>query len=597
MAATLGALITYSTTDPTVTPTAGQSSVVQNVTTGELWYYNVYASAWENFTVSGGSSCPTTSFTKAAFDALVSSNSLTAGCRYTINDFSQGSLGTASLTMTATSVNTISRNVDVQSTFYPYPWKGVYDYANNLLITLEDHQGNIVIDTNGVSISTFDWGNGNYTNNLIVNSTFITTPGLPIIVNAVTLMNTSILDVSNMVGGVLNNVIITNESTVNLSDAHMTLTGSTITNKSTLLYNKNTGKSIIENSQFDHSSIDVTTSILEFNIYGSTISEETNITVLNLNSDPLTITNSKFSRSTLTKSGSATGRIDIIDCTLQSEVYINHDSKGPITISDSVLSSLVTVSQSSNQNLYMDRCSVYNGSAIRCNKERGMTIVDVTLSNNAFIESNGVGGMEDSISKVTLLNGGHIWFNTTASIAPNTIANITIDGENAYISISGSTYGQIFRDSYIDNSVVNLVDVTGASTFTHLNLQSNSTFSLTNVAVRRDFYYIELSCASNLSMFNSVVPGTVSVLNVTNGSNINFLSNTDTVDHVEVSNTTATFDAKATSRVVIKNSSSFSDGGFDCVDVTYISPVSFTCTANNSSRATYLGITSSLPVI
>lgn len=243
-----GSGIQYGVIDPTYTPPEGQDILYENVTTGDLWHFDTNLLTWECITCSAAT-CPLP-MTSAALQTHITNSTLMPGCDYTITDHTQGTLGTVSVTVRATSVNTVSHEAMVKTSFHTQAWRGLYDAQNQLLVELRDHQDNIVSGFSGVEIGAFDWGNGNITNCQVSNAILYLTTGFSYVLNGLRLTTGGTLDLTDKVSGSLNNLTVKDDATVLLGGSTVQITDCTFSNTATVDFTNYTGAGNITNSLF-----------------------------------------------------------------------------------------------------------------------------------------------------------------------------------------------------------------------------------------------------------------------------------------------------------------------------------------------------------
>jgi hypothetical protein len=171
----------------------------------------------------GGSTCPAP-MTRADLLTLRAASGLSTECTYTITDYAVGRLGAGTLVqLHATSVNTLSENASVLTTYDNEAWAGTYDIDANRVTSLRDNRGNFCADNIGAVVSAFDWGNAAINNCTVENGTWTQTIGSVRPMNRVRVEDGGILITAGMTAGTLTNVLVTSNATVNLTNANVSL--------------------------------------------------------------------------------------------------------------------------------------------------------------------------------------------------------------------------------------------------------------------------------------------------------------------------------------------------------------------------------------
>lgn len=157
--------------------------------------------AHQNYYKSSAASCPAP-MTRAALIALRDANGLTKDCDYVVTDHVQGRVVAGTLIhLQAVNANTLSDNVQVDTTYDTTAWRGLYDIDTGVIYELQDNQNNVARGPLGSEVSEFDWGNPNCTRCTVEFSTWTRTYGATHNVNMVYLSN-SALDTTGATGTV-----------------------------------------------------------------------------------------------------------------------------------------------------------------------------------------------------------------------------------------------------------------------------------------------------------------------------------------------------------------------------------------------------------
>ncbi len=185
----------------------------------------------------GGGGC-INDVTTAQFNTLLSGSGFTAGCFYTITDHSQNRIpANTRITVLATDVDTVTSECSVLTSYDPKAWRGVYDSTTNTLMELADNQGNYCSQyTDGfrtfTCVSDFDWGNPGYTNCFIESSTFTASYGSISGINALKVINNSLVVLTGYTGNSIYDVEVSNFSELHLSSSAYAMEEVFITNTS-----------------------------------------------------------------------------------------------------------------------------------------------------------------------------------------------------------------------------------------------------------------------------------------------------------------------------------------------------------------------------
>lgn len=170
--------------------------------------------------------------TRSALLALRASAGLSLHCDYQITDFVQGRfLAGTTITMRAVAANELSTDAEINSLFDNSGWECVYDIDSNDLLEVRDNLGNVVRSTVANRVSTFDWGNPAYRDN-VFEGQFTLTYGATVSVTGNHLTNTGQLSLTGMTGGqVTQNTV---DGIATLTNSNLSLRQSSIEHGSTL---------------------------------------------------------------------------------------------------------------------------------------------------------------------------------------------------------------------------------------------------------------------------------------------------------------------------------------------------------------------------
>ena len=445
-----GSGIQYGIVDPTYTPLQGQDILYENVSTGDLWHFDTNLSIWECITCSAAT-CPPP-MTSAALQTHITNSTLMPGCDYTITDHTQGNLGTVSVTVRATTTNTVSHEAMVKTSFHTQAWRGLYDAQNQLLVELRDHRDNIVSGFSGVEIGAFDWNNGNITNCQVSNATLLLTPGFSYVLNGLRLTTGGTLDLTGKVSGSLNNVTVKDDATVMLNNSTVQITDCTFDNSISVNFTNYTGAGNIENSVFsDYVAVDFSNNGRSVTIINSKFYNGLFINAGMPVASGLLIQDSRFYNSKINVYNSNTKYASIKDCTFM----------------DTKIDSYFGESNFANSELNKDQFT-FNGTSFDINT------IDAVISNKSIYEISAKAAT--TTSYYTIAN---------SVVNKSTINNIQNAGSTTSINnvnINSSTITkrglQVFNieDSKVDTkSVIESSDIaTGYINIINSNISENS---------------------------------------------------------------------------------------------------------------------------
>ena len=418
--------------------------------------------------IAGGTTCPAP-MTRLALIALRNASGLNKDCDYVVTDHVQGRLvaGTT-IHLQAVNTNTLSENVQVKTTYDNEAWFGIYDLDRGLVLELHDNRNNIARGLNGTEVSNFDWGNTNITNTTVNNATWSSTIGSVRTVNDLQVLESATFTSMGQTGGTINRTTIKGSSTVNLTNANVSLSNWNVGRQSFVDMTAFTAGSLLNNYTLDNSIINFANStsgvsLAIVTLIGSTINHS-GVTTGTLTGVNLIMDDS----STVTHSNGA-GNLSLNRVKMSNNAQINQ-SQGTISLSDYKITGLAFIQQTAgtggNISLSAGEISgssqVFNQSASNINGTRYYS-----KQNSAINVNNGTTGI------VTLTGST---FNESSQLNINAPA---ISGNTSLLTT------QLNNTSLITRSGI------GALTLTDSSFNSNSRLTLSNArglsVTRSDF--------------------------------------------------------------------------------------------------------------
>jgi hypothetical protein len=197
-------------------------------------------SAGSGFTPAADAPCYAPRMTRAAAMALRTAGTLRENCVVVITD---GPAIGPSATPTEIELNPespteLGLTARVHTTYDDSAWHGQYDIDTNLFLRVQDNRGNDVRDSDdGATIVSFPWGNAQYTENTLVNSTLTAGQAIaaPVTISRNTIKD-STLDLTGWVAGSMSECEIEGPGSkiIGSGGFAVTLIGATIDGSATL---------------------------------------------------------------------------------------------------------------------------------------------------------------------------------------------------------------------------------------------------------------------------------------------------------------------------------------------------------------------------
>lgn len=162
------------------------------------------------------------SLTRAALLTLRTANQLIPWRDYEITDHAQGRLvAWTTVTLLATSVNELSHDARVNTTYDNTSRFWLYDIDTALVYELTDNRGNVAKWLNWTEVANFDWWNAAYTDVVVDNATLTVTIGNTRPISRVTVSEAAVLNLTGFLG-TLNDFEVKKSANVNFTNANGT---------------------------------------------------------------------------------------------------------------------------------------------------------------------------------------------------------------------------------------------------------------------------------------------------------------------------------------------------------------------------------------
>lgn len=460
--------------------------------------------------------------------------------------------------------------------------------------------------------------------------------GLSTSINATSYSGAGVIDNSEINGGSVinlsnstssfssNNIIIDKASTLLFSG--ITTGGSSITNTtiSTTTINKSNGAlstsikgSLLRSSSVTHSS--GTLSLTNVDIFSNSS------VVKNLDVSTLSLSNVKLSNnSIITHSGLSSVNINrtVVDTT--SNITFSSGSNGAVAITDVILEggssiqkqaastagtmsitggtkliSSCTIFHKGIGTLNIAQCFFDGSSSLVLNSisDRTYTITRNILTSVSSIVLQGTGaGINDNIQDSTLNSRGRITMSATGAVT-NSITASVVSGANGIIQITGGSSGQTVQECKAESASIIVNNCTATQVHNFIYARTGGTVNINNLAVVKQCTNIDTFQQGTVSVTGTVA-GNITSIVCSNIGQVNISGVAGAVTGVLAEQGIVAINGGASHNRIIKQmTGTLTTGNFNQTNIIAITPNNITCTAANTNRATYLGVTNLLPII
>ena len=480
---------------------------------------------------------------RANLIALRNANGLDIGCTYILTDYVNGRLvaGTT-ITLRADAVNEFSENVSVNTTYDNEGWRGIYDIDRNLVLELTDNMGNIARGFNGLEVANFDWGNTFITDVLVDNATWITTYGATRAVYTCEFKNGSTVNTTGQVGGTLNRVIVDNASSLNITNANISLLNFNMYNSSSLIASTFTGGTSLSNYNIYTSTIDLQNSTAGFSI--------SNVYMYNSTFNHTLVTTGTVTGSSLTMSGSTTithseGALNLslnrVTCNNQGN--ITH-SQGSISLSDYILENAGNVNQNTgvggsislsegiitgSSTLTNQGASTINGTRLQMYQLSTLTIQNGATGTQTFFYTKFENNSSNLISATSTAGNTTVSQSTFSNqsffqktgVGALAMANATFDNQAVVVLTSDRNLSMtsVYANNAVQiRSIATGVGITDAVTYCTLEDRCNILFNATGLGANSIIYATMMGLNATITFSGTTLSNTVQQCQLINGS-------------------------------------------------------------------------------
>lgn len=355
---------------------------------------------------------------------------------------------------------------------------------------------------------------------------------------------------------------------------------SSVVSKSATVINSatNTGITSINNSTFDAGTFVRNNSAVALACTRVSTKGQSNITTISGSAGTMTLTDIELSgTSTITKlAGSTAGTLIVNDGTrLDSTSFIQTSGTGNLTVASSSLSGFSGISVTAGNRNYAFTRSTMTGQA------------------RANMSGTGV-GITDSHNELEMHFRGTL--TNSCSGSANTTEYSEINGATGALNMTGTTGGKTIRRVKLYDGVMNITSNANSGTYEFMTIRDGGTANMLNHAAAQTVRYIDLSTNSFLRV-DKLTFNSISYVNISNGGTYNALTNALNTSSLMVEQGVVTHNGGSISNSSKKMQSTFTVDGGTQNNVHHWSNTNKTTIVNNTSKADYLGVVSTAPIL
>ncbi len=355
--------------------------------------------------MSGGASCPGP-MTRTALLALRTAGALDTSCTYAVTDYSVGTVGAGTvIQLHAVSSTQLSENVSVQTVFDNEAWTGVYNIDLNRVLEMRDNLGNTVSGVSGTEVAVFDWGNPNVTRCTVRGATWTQTIGSARPMAGVEVTDSGILVTTGMTGGGPRDVTVTQATSLNMSNANVTVDNSTCKAASTASAAGFTAGSVWSNVTVDaNASLSTAAPTVPVTLTSVKVENGATLSLPNLTVGATSLSDTTIEAGSLIR-GAASGAFTGSSLGIERGSQINHAGAGTMTVTQSTVANGGNITDSGTTvAVNVNQTTILSGAVINASAGT-LTVIRSTVAGLAQIQKTaGTGTM--AVSQTTVTGAG-----------------------------------------------------------------------------------------------------------------------------------------------------------------------------------------------
>lgn len=247
-------------------------------------------------------------------------------------------------------------------------------------------------------------------------------------------------------------------------------------------------------------------------------------------------------------------------------------------------------------NLTVSSSSLSGSSGINVTAgNRNYSFTRATMTGQARANLSGTGvGVNDNYNELGMHFRGA--FTNSCSGTAITLNYNEINGVSGALNITGTTGSKTIQRVKLYDGVMNVTNNVNLATYEFMTIRDGCTANMLNHSAGQNVRYIDLSTNSVLQV-NKLTNNAISYVNVSNGGTYNALTKALTTSSLTVEQGVVTHNDGTISNSSKKMQSTFTVNGGTQNNVHHWSNTNKTTTVNNTSKADYLGVVSTAPIL
>ena len=378
----------------------------------------------------------------------------------------------------------------------------------------------------------------------------------------------------------LNRVRINNKSQIVQTQGIVALSNYVVENNSVITLNTGTGGNI---------------SLASGTMSGGAIL--TNQASYNINGTRFSI----YQGSSLTISNGATGTGTFTSSTLNSQsvnTISSSATSGNTLVMNTVFDTQGFFQKTSTGVLQIFNSNILSQSRVTLSSVRNLSITRLLSNNSSQINSSGAtANITDTITDCTVLDRSTVTMGASGSVGNSMIYN-NIRGVSGLVSFNGTSSQNSVQQCMLDNGSIQMTNNNINTLLMLSTSEQQSNIIVSGMTVNKQLQYLNARNISNISVSNPTGAGQHLYIMALNRGSIT-ITGTSTVSQNLYAENFGTIIQNGGQSINLtkKMIGTLTTGNFNHSNVIMINPISQTLTNTNLNRSSYLGLTSSTPLI
>ncbi len=302
---------------------------------------------------------------------------------------------------------------------------------------------------------------------------------------------------------------------------------------------------------------------------------------------------SAFSNSSFNANTSSAGTVTLTGTSSDnsSQIFKTATSTaGNMSITTSTLTNSAIIQQTGTGNLNISDTELPSKSRVVLTNTRSLTITRGDFHNLTQITQSGTGAVVDSIVDSETGTRATIALSSTGA-GGHLLNYCRVQGLGGIFNVSGTSTSQVFNRVKADAGTYNFTNNTVANTYSNMTIMDGATATFQNMAVTKNFNNVQIFNASFLNVNAPTGTGLIQNISARDSATININGTAGAGNGIYAKERgVVTFNGGSCTDISKQMNGTLTTGNFIHNNVVVINPISVTLTANNTNRASYLGV-------